>query len=176
MAKKTLQIVAIVAAIALVGMVSLTVTATGGDSDSESGLLRRFHQMVGQHMSHGGPHHQDHMGAFIEQMELTPDQRQRLEKAHEIAGTFGSEGHASMAEAHRQLMSQFEQGYVDVDEVRGMIDGHLEQMRDVAYAVTDELIPLVNELDATQRETLLAHLGGLQEAQHGHGHHRGHGH
>ncbi len=178
MARKTLQIVAIIAAIALVGTVSLTVAATGDGSEEKDGggFLRHLHEMVGQHLHHGS-HHQDHMAGVIEQLELTPDQVQRLERVHEIFGAFGSEGHASMAEVHEQLVAQVEQGYVDTGEVRRVIDGHLEQMRELAYAVTDELIPLVNELDATQRETLLTHLQGNRQAGHqAHQGHPGHGH
>ncbi len=186
MARKTFQIAAIITAVTLVG--TLTVTATGGDSDSgkeEGGFLHHLHQMVGQHL-HRGSHHQDHMAQFIEQLELTPDQQQRLERIHQSIGNLGNEGHTSMAEVHDQLVSQVEQGYLDIDEVRRLIDEHLEQMRSVAYAVTDELVPLVNELDASQRETLLTHLQGNEKGHHaahggqGHGHggqgHGGHGH
>jgi len=168
MAKRMFPIVAVIAAVALVGTVSLTVIATGDDSaDREGGFLRQLHQLG--HYVHGGAHHQNHMAGLIEQLELTPDQLQRLEKVHEIIGTYGSEGPGSMAELHDKLVAQFEQGQVETDEIRLVIDGHVEQIRDVAYAVTDELIALVNELDATQREIMLEHLQGNQEGHHLHG-------
>ena len=169
MAKGTFQIVAIIAAVALVGTVSLTVIATGGDSESkgEGGFLRQLHALG--HNLHGGGHHQDHMAEVIEQLELTPEQLQRLEKVHEIIGSYGSDGHGSMAELHEKLVAQFGQGHVEADEIRLVIDGHVDEMREMAYAVTDELVALVNGLDATQREILLTHLQGNQEGHQLHG-------
>jgi hypothetical protein len=41
-----------------------------------------------------------------------------------------------------------------------MIDLHLEEIRDAAYSATDDLLALVNSLDAGQREIVLAHLQG----------------
>ena len=159
MTRRTLQIAAIIAAVALVGTVSLAVIATGGGSGPQGGgFLSHLHQF-GRHL-HGGGQHHDQMARLIEQLELTPAQLQRLEKIHEIAGTFGSEGHGSMAELHNQLVSQFEHGYIETTEIRQVIDGHVEQIREVAYVVTDELVALVNGLDAKQRETLQAHLRG----------------
>ena len=170
MAKGTFQIVAIIAAVALAGAVGMTVIATDGDSgsaDREGGFLRQLHQL-GHHL-HGGGHHQDHMAEVIEQLELTPEQLQRLEKIHEIIGRYGSEGHGSMAELHEKLVAQFEQGHVETDEIRLVVDGHVDEMREMAYAVTDELIALVNGLDATQREIMLSHLQGNQEGHQLHG-------
>ena len=125
-------------------------------------------------MHHGG-HHQGPMAQVIERLELTPDQVQRLEKIQEIIGAYGSEGHAPMGQLHDRLVPLVEQGYVEPDEVRQIIDGHLEQISGMAYAVADELVALVNELDATQRETLLEHLKGSDHEGHG-GRHHGHGH
>ena len=140
MTRRTLQIAAIIAAVALVGTVSLTVIATGGGSGPQGGgFLSHLHQF-GRHL-HGGTQHHDQMARLI-------------------VGSFGSEGHGSMAELHDQLVSQFEHGYIETAEIRQVIDGHVEQIREVAYVVTDELVALVNGLDAKQRETLLAHLRG----------------
>lgn len=165
MRKTSLQIAAILAALVLVTAVGLTVAATGGGSgEEEGGFFQHLHEM-GHHLHHGG-HHHGGMDQLIEQLELTPDQRQHLEKVHEILGTFGSEGHGSLAELHEQLVGQVVQGEIETGAVRAIVDVHLEQVRDMAYAVTDELIALVNGLDATQRETLLAHL-----REHGEGHH-----
>ena len=75
-----------------------------------------------------------------------------------------------MAELHEQLVAQFERGNLETDELRGLIDVHVEQIRERAYAVTDELVALVNTLDATQREILSKHLQALHEGHHGHGH------
>jgi hypothetical protein len=168
MARGTFQIAAIIAAVALVGTVSLTVVATDDDSPGPvGGFFRHLHEL-GHHL-HGDNHHQDPMAQLIEQLELTPDQLRRLEKIHEIIGASGSEEPGAMAALHDQLVGQFEQGHVETDGIRRAIDGHVEQIRDTAYAVTDELIALLNGLDATQREIVLAHLQGNHEEHHGHG-------
>ena len=75
-----------------------------------------------------------------------------------------------MADLHNQLVTQFERGYIESGEIRGFIDGHVEQIRGMAYAVTDELIELINGLDEKQRGILLAHLQGAKSGDHGHGH------
>ncbi len=124
MASRTFQIVAIVAAVAFVGTVSLTVMATGDGSEGQApgdGFLSHLHKL-GQRL-HGDGHHQN-----------------------------------PMADLHNQLVTQFERGYIEPREIRGFIDGHVEQIRGMAYAVTDELIELINGLDEKQREILLAHL------------------
>jgi len=169
MASRTLQIIAIIAAFALVGTVTLAVVATGDESgDRGGGFLRRLHEL-GQTL-HGGGHHQDPMAQVIEQLELTPEQMQRFERIHEIAGNFGHGGDKTMLELHESLVTQFKQGYVETDELRGAIDAHLEEFRGMAYAVTDELVALINELNEAQREVLLEHLEGTGSGDHGHGH------
>lgn len=114
---------------------------------------------LGQQL-HGQDDHMDHMTRLIEQLELTPDQQQHLEKIHEIIGAYGSGHSGSMTELHDQLVSQFEQGRLETQQIRGVIDGHVEQIRETAYAGTDELIALVNGLDSRQREIVLTHLQG----------------
>ena len=41
-----------------------------------------------------------------------------------------------------------------------MIDRHLEQLRTTAYSVTDDLVALINSLDAEQREIVMTHIQG----------------
>ena len=169
MTNKMSQILAILGAVALVSTVSLTVLARGaGDSSSqEGGFMQKIHELGS--FLHGSAHQHDPMADLIEQLELTPDQLERLEKIHEIIGTYGHQGHGSMAELHGKLVEQFEAGHVGTDEIRQLIDEHVEQIRGMAYAVTDELIGLVNELDATQREIMLEHLQGNDGGHHSHG-------
>lgn len=163
MARKTFRIGSMIAVATLIAMGSWTVLASG-DGDEGGGFLHHLHALVEHHLQHGGHHEAD----FLDQLNLTPDQAQRLAKIQEAFETYGSEGHSSMQELHERLVAQVEEGHVDAGEVRAAIDTHLEQVRGVAYAVTDELVALVNDLDAEQRETLLAHLQG---GQGGHGHH-----
>lgn len=162
MARKTFRTGSMIALAALIAMGSFTVPASG-DGEDGGGFLHQIHALVEHHLQHGGQHEAD----FLDQLNLTPDQAQRLEKIHEAFETYGSEGHSSMQELHNRLVAQVEQGHVDAGEIHSAIDAHLEQVRGVAYAVTDELVGLVNDLDAQQRETLLAHLQGGRE---GHGH------
>ena len=176
MMKRIFQIAAVLAVFVLAGTVGFTAVAKSGDSTGHaSGFLGHLHKMISQHLQHGG-HHQRGMTSLIEQLELTPEQRQHLEKIHEVLGTFGSDGHASMEALHNQLVARVEGGAVEASEVHDIIDEHLEQMRGVAYAVTDELVELVNGLDGKQREMLLAHLQGHDGEHAGHDGHGGHGH
>ena len=168
MATRTFQILAIVAAVT-VGTVTLAIVASGGEAGGQDGGFFRHLHKLGQHLHGGGGHH-DHMAQVIEQLELTPDQMQRFEKIHEIVGSFGGGEDSAMVGLHDSLVTQFEQGYVGTDEIRQAIDAHLEEFRGLAYAVTDELVALINELDESQREVLLKHLKGAKSGDHGHGH------
>ena len=165
MQRRMSQIAAIVGAVALVATVGLTVVAMGGGSGEGGDLLGHLHRL-GQQL-HGGDRHHDAMAELIEQLDLTPDQHQRLERIHTVIGTYGN-GESGMAELHEQLVAQFEQGHVETDGIRRLIDGHVEQIRDMAYTVTDELIALVNELDPVQREIMLEHIQGAREGHRGH--------
>ena len=168
MAKRMFLVVAIIAVAALAGAAGLTVMATGDGAEGQEGDFMDHLHKLGRHL-HGEDHHMDQMTRLIEQLELTPDQMQRLEKLHEIIGSYGSEKSGSMAELHDRLVTQFEQGRLETDEIRGVIDGHVEQIREMAYAGTDELIALVNGLDSRQREIVLTHLQGNQKEHHSDG-------
>ena len=76
----------------------------------------------------------------------------------------------SMVELHNQLVEQFEQGDIEAEPIRQMIDQHLEEIRTMAYSATDDLTALVNSLDAEQREIVLAHLQGDHAGHGGLGH------
>jgi Spy/CpxP family protein refolding chaperone len=159
MEKRIFQIVASVAVAALVGATGLTVMATGSDSEGEgSGFMARLHGLG--HDLHGDDHHMEHMTRLLEELELTPQQQQRVEKLHEVFGAYHSQGSGSMIELHNKLVEQFQRGRLETDEIRRTIDEHVEQIREMAYAGTDELVALVNGLDARQREIMLTHLQG----------------
>ena len=166
MTGKTLQIGSVIAAVAFAGTVTGAVIASGNSSAGEGGFFGHLH-MLGQHLHGGGGQH-DHLAQMVERLDLTPDQLQRLEKVHEMAGAYA--GHGSMSELHNLLMTQFERGQFGSAETRRAIDGHIEEMRVSAYAVVDELVALVGELDATERETLLRHLREAGAGDDGQGH------
>ncbi len=167
MTKGTFRIVTVFAVVALAGVLSLTVTISGDDSEERSGgFMHHLHEM-GRHL-HGANHHQSPMAGLIEELEFNPDQLQRLERIHETFGTFGQEDPRAMIDLHNRLIEQFEQGNIETGEIRHLIDGHLEQVREMAYGVTDELIALVNGLDARQREILLTHIRGKHDGNDAH--------
>jgi Spy/CpxP family protein refolding chaperone len=167
MRDRTFQTVAILAAVALIGTVTVAVVASGGARAQDSGFLGHLHSLVGQHLHGGGGQH-DPMAQLVETLNLTPDQLERFEKLQEVVESDPSGGHESMAALHEVLLTQFEQGQIGIAETRQAVDGHIEEMRVLAYAVTDELIALVNELDDTQRATMLEHLQQTGAGAHGH--------
>jgi len=180
MAKRTFQILAIALAVSLVALVSFTAGSAAGSAGEDSGeggkpFMQRLHSIGSQLHPHGGGHGHHgkeglwhHMSELVKQLELSQEQTERLEAIHRSLETHhGGKADGSTAELHEQLVEQFEQGYIDADAVRGMIDQHLAEIRTMAYSVTDELLALVNSLDERQREIVLAHLQGDHG---GHGH------
>ena len=162
MLTRTFQILALLAAVALMAGVSLTVMATG-DESGEGGFLHRLHQL---HGSSAGHHHAHHMAEMIKELNLTPAQQQRLERIHGIMEEHHG-GKSAMHELHNELLAQFERGELSQVELRGMIDEHVEQIRAMFYSVTDEMIGLADELDQTQRQTLLRHVRGANHKAEG---------
>ena len=167
MRDRTFQTIAIIAAVALIGTVTVAVVASGGAGAQDGGFLGHLHALVGQHLHGGGGQH-DPMAQLVETLNLTPDQLQRFEKVQDVVESYPSGGHESMVALHEVLVTQFEQGQVGIAETRRAVDGHIEEMRVLAYAVTDELVALVNELDDTQRATVLEHLQDSRAGDHGH--------
>jgi len=106
------------------------------------------------------------MDGLVSQLDLSQEQTERLEAIHRTLESHGGKAEGSIAGLHDQLVEQFEQGHIESDAVRRMIDQHLAEIRSVAYSVTDDLLALVNSLDARQREIVLAH---LQAGHAGHG-------
>ena len=172
MAKRVFQALAIVLAVSLVALVSFTAGSAAGSTVGDSGesgesFLERMHSIGLQfhhkgegHGRHGGGGFWHHMGELVNQLELSQEQTERLEAIHRTFESLGSKADGSMTELHDQLVEQFEQGYIEADAVRPMIDEHLAEIRTVAYSVTDDLFALVNSLDEKQREIVLAHLKG----------------
>lgn len=159
-----------VMAVAFVGTVGLVVMATGGEqegTDESSGFMEHVHRLGlklhGGGHSHGshGESHMAQMFRLFHDLELTDAQRARLERIHEILEARDDHDPAAMAELHEKLMDQFEVGQVETRQLHEMIDAHLEQIREMAYGVTDEMIGLINELDEAQREQLRARLAEL---------------
>lgn len=162
---RTFQIVAIIGVLA-VGTATLAYMGAG-QGEGDGGFFHHLHKL-GSHL-HGGGHH-DHMAELVDQLELTPDQMQRFEKIHEIMASHGSGNRDAMVQLHDSLVEQFESGQIGTAEIRRTIDAHVEEMRAIAYAVTDELVGLINELDGRQRGIVLEHLEGAKARGRGHGH------
>ncbi len=150
MRDRTFQTIANIAAVALIGTVTVAVVASGGAGAQDSGFLGHLHSLVEQHL-HGGGGQRDPMAQLVETLNLTPDQVQRFERVQEVVGAYPTRAHEPMVALHEVLAAQFGGGQFDIAEIRRAVDGHIEEMRVLAYAVTDELVALVNELDDTQR-------------------------
>lgn len=169
MEKRIFALVSIVATVALVTAAGLGL-AVGGDGaiGQGSGLLHRLHGL-GNHL-HGGGHHGDPMGQLIEELKLTPAQQQQVEKIQQLMSAHHGRGAEPMAALHEQFVEQLREGDLDADRVKQSIDAQIDRMRETAYSLTDELVELVNGLDAEQRETLLNHFRQAERSGHGHGH------
>ncbi len=158
MKKKKLLISAlIVGALALAG---LSVIAAG------SGQLRA-HGMafLGGHGGCGGHHAMFHL---IEALNLDSEQKVRVEALHKILMSQWT-GRAEARDEHlQQLIERVEQGTADRAEARQLIDEHLEQLREVAYRSSDEIVALVNSFDGEQRALVVDHLQKVREKMGGH--------
>jgi len=181
MTTKSLRTLVLAGAAALVLMTGLTALAAG---DGHGSLADHFAAHFSGHAGgHAGGHaaapgceHSPMGGAgpfamhfqmmkLVDDLDLTAEQKTHLEAVHQIlAGQWEARGehHSEMAQT---LASRLDQGPLTPEEVRPMIDEHLEQFRGAAYAISDEVIALVNSLDEPQRATLRAHL----QAMHGDG-------
>ncbi len=178
---RTYRALAIVMAVSLATLGCFSAGATDGSAGGDSGesgesFLQHLHSVAyrlhggdnGQHGGGGG--FWDHMGELVNQLDLSEEQTQRLDALHRSFESHRGMADGSMAELHDQLVEQFEQGDIEAEPIRQVIDQHLAEIRTMAYSATDDLIALVNSLDAEQREIVLAHLRG------DHGGHSGLGH
>ena len=154
----TKLIAASVAVVALIGTVGLSVVANndGSVAGAGSGIIHRLH-MAGQKLH--GTHHDGHQGmaGVMQKLSLTPDQERRMAQVHETMRAAGGKHGETMSALHDQIVAQFERGRIDSGEIRATIDAKLEEFREMAYAVTDELIAFGESLDADQRRILLDH-------------------
>lgn len=130
---------------------------------------------VGNHHGgghHGGGHHAHHaIAELIDDLELSQDQKARVETLHEsFAGLHGGDRHAAHAAHLDALIEHLETGSLDAADVRAAVDGHIEEMRALAYAAGDQLVALLDSLDEDQRATLLEHLrqAAAHADEHGH--------
>jgi len=181
-AKMTIKgILAVVMAVAFVGTVGLVVMATGGEQEGagsgtqdghgeSNGFMHHLHQLGmkihgGSGHSHPSPtgSHMAQVAQLIHELDLTDAQQARFERIHEILGARDHEDPAGMIELHEKLMAQFEAGQVETGELHDAIDAHLEQIRKMAYGVTDEMIGLINDLDEEQREQLQTRLAEFHD-------------
>ena len=167
MTGKTFQIIAFVALIAFAGTVTVAVVASGNPGGQNAGFLGHLRTLVGQHLHGGGGQHNS-MAQLVETLDLTADQLQRFRKVQEVVESYPSGGDRSMVKLHEELVTQLEDGQVSTAAARQAVDRHIEEMRVMAYEVTDGLVALVNELDDTQRGVLLEHLQGTSGGDHGH--------
>jgi hypothetical protein len=152
--RRITRIGALVAGFLVVGLVGFGVGGFAG-----GGMAHGF----------GGPGMHMLMSRLVDDLDLNEDQQQRLDAVHEALGGH-HEAHSGTREQHHEwLVEQIRSGNVDSVEVRQSIDLHLEAARSLAYQVSDELVPLLNSLDETQRETLLDFIDEVHGSMEGHG-------
>ena len=166
MARRTFQVVAVIAAVALAGTVTVAVIASGGSESRAGGLPGRLHALA-QHL-HGGGGQADPMAAMIERLHLTAEQIQRFEKIAEIVEAHGGAGHESMMDLHAGLITQLGRDAIGAAEIRPIVDDLIATPA-VAADLTNELVALAAGLDDTQRGILLAHLQDTPSGDHPHG-------
>ncbi|NJL27636.1 MAG: apolipoprotein A1/A4/E family protein [Thermoanaerobaculia bacterium] len=155
MTRKNLRTAGLLGAAALAAVAALTVFAAGhGHLGGHFG--GRF--AGGPMGAHGPLAMHFKMMQLIDDLDLTPEQQAHVEAIHQILAERGEERREHHGEHAQRILERLEQGSLSSEEVRPVIDGHIEQFRGVAYAISDELIALVNSLDETQRATLRAHV------------------
>ena len=167
MTSNVFRIVAIVGSLALAGLGG-AVVALGGDGDgSGPGAFLRAHfgHQAGGHGHHGGHFGHgghEHFAQLLADLDLSEEQHRHLETIHEI---FGSQ-HAVTERVHEELMqwtiTRVEQDDLTSDQIRELVDQHLERIRAVAYEIGDEAAAFAASLDGEQRQVLTEH---LREAQ-----------
>jgi len=126
---------------------------------------------AGGAMGHGfgGPGMHLALSGLIDDLDLTENQQQQMDSVHEqLRARFEAKGDGRQ-DHHAWLVDQIRKGSVDPVEVRQSIDQHLEEARALAYQVADELVPLLNSLDETQRTTLLSFVDEIHETMEGRG-------
>jgi hypothetical protein len=152
---KGLKFSIVTLAAVLASLAGLTYLAMAQDGGVLRGVARHLH---GGTAPHGGGHHEK-MAQIIEQLELRPEQHRHVERIHELMeATHHGSGAGSMAELHERIVTQCMDGEVTSADLRLVVDAHVEQVRGVLYAITDEFAALVEGLDARQREILQEHL------------------
>lgn len=119
------------------------------------------HGRFGEHLA---------MLKFINQLDLSDEQQQHIEKMHEIMESHRSHIPEMRTQGLDWMLGALEEGEVDGGEVRQKLDAHVEQFRDIAYEVSDEFVALINSLDERQRGLLAEH---LEEAKSDEGRHWG---
>ena len=140
----------------LVGGFALTAGAAGPFGGS-GGFFSHF----GGH-GHRAAHAHHAVAHLIEELDLDASQQLHVAAIHETLMA----RHQQMASGHGEhlavLAERIETGELDVDEARQVVDSHLQVAQHTAYTVLDELVPLINSLDDTQREILVDHLEKVQ--------------
>lgn len=101
--------------------------------------------------------------ALSEDLELGVEQRERLQRVKGIALAHRDRMEAEREARFPELIEAIEAGDIDAAAVRGHIDEVLADARDTLYLVADELVALVNSMDADQRERLARKLEQMHE-------------
>lgn len=157
MATKKLRILSIIGLATLVGLVGAGAFAAGAGHGPFAGHFAG-HAGGGHCASHGPLGMHFRMMKLVDDLQLNPEQKTRVEAIHQILMGKFQQHHEHHGEHARVLAARLGQGPMSTEEVRPVIDQHVEQIRATAYQISEELVALLNSLDETQRATVLAHL------------------
>lgn len=160
MASKNLRTLSFIGVTVLVAAAGLTALAGGAGHGpfAGHGFFNGHSAGHGGMAGHGPFAMHCQMMKLIDDLDLTAEQKAHVETIHQTIATQLEARHQHHGEHAQALISRLGQGPLTPEEVRPVIDSHLEQFRATAYSISDELVALVNSLDDTQRATLLAHL------------------
>lgn len=139
---------------AIAGLAALAAVAgcRGAGDDAAGGELQAAPDHVAQRID-----------ALSSELELDAAQRGRLENVAAIARE-RHEAFAAERPAHvEQVLAAVESGEVDEAEVHRGIDEKVDQVRATLHGVADELIALVESMDADQRARAVEHLRQAHE-------------
>jgi Spy/CpxP family protein refolding chaperone len=92
--------------------------------------------------------------ALSDDLDLGEEQRARLDRVKGIARAHKQRMETEREARFPELIEAIEAGDIDAAVVRGHIDEVLADARETLYQVADELVALVNSMDAEQRERL----------------------
>jgi hypothetical protein len=140
--------------VVLVGLTALA--AAAGCQGPDEGAADGSQEATPDHVAR-------RIDALASELELDQAQRARLENVAALVRERHEAFAAERPEHVERLLAAVESGEVDEAEVHRNIDEKVDQVRETLHDVADELIALVESMDADQRASAVARLRQMQE-------------